>query len=234
MADDFTNIESGIFDTIIVNSVIQYFPSIDYLFRVLEGAVKIIAPGGSIFIGDIRSLPLLEAFHTSVQLCLADDSLSIYELRQRIQKRIIQEQELVIDPCFFIALKQYLPRISDVQVQLKRGYEDNELSKFRYDVTLQVDTVINTSDESLSLNWGQSLTVDAVCQMLNEQQPDILEIKGVSNARLWSDIQIVELLNNEQVPATVGELRTVLKQKNSIQSIAPEDWYKLGDHCLIK
>lgn len=234
MADDFTNIESGVFDTIIINSVIQYFPSRDYLLRVLESAVKIIAPGGSIFIGDIRSLPLLEAFHTSVQLCLADDFLSIYELRQRIQKRISQEQELVIDPAFFIALKQYLPRISDVQVQLKRGYDDNELSKFRYDVILQVDTGINTSSQSLCLNWGQQLTVDAVCQMLKEQQPDILEIKGIPNARLLTDIQVVELLNSEQVPATVGELRAVLEQKTSIQPIAPEDWYRLGERLPYK
>jgi hypothetical protein len=70
------------------------------------------APGGSIFIGDVRSLPLLEIFHTSVQLYQADDSLSINDLRQRIQQRITQEQELVIDPAFFIALKQHLPRIA--------------------------------------------------------------------------------------------------------------------------
>jgi 2-polyprenyl-3-methyl-5-hydroxy-6-metoxy-1,4-benzoquinol methylase len=35
-----TEIEVGAFDTVIINSVVQYFPNIDYLLRVIEGAVK--------------------------------------------------------------------------------------------------------------------------------------------------------------------------------------------------
>ena len=56
------------FDTAISNSVIQFFPSIDYLFEVIETTMDRIQPGGQIFLGDILSLPLLELFHTSVQL----------------------------------------------------------------------------------------------------------------------------------------------------------------------
>ncbi|MCP4659862.1 MAG: amino acid adenylation domain-containing protein, partial [bacterium] len=67
-ADDFTGIEAGAFDTVILNSVVQYFPSIDYLLKVLRGAVEATAPGGSIFVGDVRSLPLLEACCASVEL----------------------------------------------------------------------------------------------------------------------------------------------------------------------
>ncbi|MCA1992517.1 MAG: condensation domain-containing protein, partial [Coleofasciculus sp. S288] len=63
MADDFEGIETKTVDAVILNSVVQYFPSIDYLLQVLEGAVKAIASGGFIFIGDVRSLPLLQAFH---------------------------------------------------------------------------------------------------------------------------------------------------------------------------
>jgi len=55
---------------------VQYFPSLDYLLRVLEGAVRAVAPGGFIFIGDVRSLPLLSAFHASVQLYQADPTLT--------------------------------------------------------------------------------------------------------------------------------------------------------------
>ena len=60
----------------ILNSVVQYFPSIEYLVRVLEGAVQAVAEGGYIFVGDVRSLPLLEAFHTSVELQRASAALS--------------------------------------------------------------------------------------------------------------------------------------------------------------
>ena len=62
-----------------------------------------IAPGGFIFLGDIRSLPLLEALHASVQLHQAEPSLSREQLQQRVQMQVFQETELVIDPAFFKA-----------------------------------------------------------------------------------------------------------------------------------
>uniref|UniRef100_UPI003B3A4898 amino acid adenylation domain-containing protein n=1 Tax=Longimicrobium sp. TaxID=2029185 RepID=UPI003B3A4898 len=46
------------FDVVIVNSVAQYFPDLDYLLRVLDGAAAALRPGGRIFLGDVRSLPL--------------------------------------------------------------------------------------------------------------------------------------------------------------------------------
>ncbi|MEQ9672408.1 AMP-binding protein [Coleofasciculus sp. G2-EDA-02] len=138
MADDFEGIETYDFDAVIINSVTQHFPSIDYLVRVLDGAVKTVESGGFIFVGDVRSLPLLEAFHTSVQLYKAPPSLSIAQLQQRIQQRIAQERELVIDPAFFIALKQQFPRIRHVEILPKRGRYHNELTKFRYDVILHL------------------------------------------------------------------------------------------------
>src|SRR5205823_2535815 len=44
-ADDFSGLEPQTFDTVILNSVIQYFPSVEYLLRVLRGAVELVAPG---------------------------------------------------------------------------------------------------------------------------------------------------------------------------------------------
>ena len=59
MATDFTGIEPGSFDTVVVNSVVQYFPSIEYLVEVLTGASEAVRAGGQIFLGDLRNLPLL-------------------------------------------------------------------------------------------------------------------------------------------------------------------------------
>src|SRR5262249_16769269 len=68
-------------DLVILNSVIQYFPDLDYLLKVLSETVRITKEGGHIFVGDARSLPLLEAYHASVQLHKAPDELSIGELQ---------------------------------------------------------------------------------------------------------------------------------------------------------
>ncbi|MFL5380981.1 MAG: amino acid adenylation domain-containing protein, partial [Longimicrobiaceae bacterium] len=49
--DDYAGAE---FDLVVVNSVAQYFPDLDYLLRVLEGAAAALRPGGRIFVGDVR------------------------------------------------------------------------------------------------------------------------------------------------------------------------------------
>ncbi|MGH9761035.1 MAG: AMP-binding protein, partial [Blastocatellia bacterium] len=56
-ADDFEGMAPAAFDAVVLNSVAQYFPSIEYLLSVLEGAVNLVRPGGHIFVGDVRSLP---------------------------------------------------------------------------------------------------------------------------------------------------------------------------------
>ncbi|MEG4492791.1 amino acid adenylation domain-containing protein [Microcoleus sp. D3_18_C4] len=138
MATDFEGVETAAFDAVILNSVVQYFPNIDYLVQVLEGAVKATAPGGFIFIGDVRSLPLLAAFHASVQLYQAEPSLAGEQLQQRVQMQIFQETELVIDPDFFSALKHRFPQIGGVEIQLIRGSDRNELTDFRYNAILHI------------------------------------------------------------------------------------------------
>ncbi|MBW4575238.1 MAG: amino acid adenylation domain-containing protein [Aphanothece sp. CMT-3BRIN-NPC111] len=230
MADDFGKIKPETFDVVIINSVIQYFPSINYLLRVLEGAVETVSSGGYIFVGDVRSLPLLEAFHTSVQLYQAPDSLPIDQLQQRVQKRIAQEQELVIDPTFFTALKQHLPKITDVQIQPKRGLYDNELTKFRYDVILHIgeDNAIKPKIESW-LDWQQqNLTLSSVHQLLEETQPEILGIRHIPNSRLAAEVKTLELLTSDSKPEMVGELREALRNIPDEEiGVNPQDFWDL-------
>ncbi len=99
-ANDFTGIQAGSSDVVILNSIIQYFPDLPYLLSVLEGAVRSVAPAGVVFVGDVRSLPLLEAFHTSVELYRSAPNLTAAALRDRVRRAIAAEGELVIDPMF--------------------------------------------------------------------------------------------------------------------------------------
>ena len=66
-ADDFTGLPEGTFDTVVVNSVVQYFPSADYLTAVLRGALERLAPGGVIFVGDVRNLRLLRVLRAAIE-----------------------------------------------------------------------------------------------------------------------------------------------------------------------
>ncbi|MGW1595659.1 amino acid adenylation domain-containing protein, partial [Streptomyces sp. NPDC002343] len=58
--------DTGDFDLVLINSVVQYFPDESYLRRVLDLALAKVGPRGCLFVGDVRSLPLLEPFHASV------------------------------------------------------------------------------------------------------------------------------------------------------------------------
>ena len=120
-ADALTGVEKGSYDTVILNSVVQYFPNVDYLLRVMENAVAAVRYGGRIFIGDVRNLPLLKAFYGSLEWQQASSEWTRPQLEQRIQSRFEREEELVVDPEFFRALKQHLPRIGSVELQLKAG-----------------------------------------------------------------------------------------------------------------
>ena len=103
-ADDFAGIAPGQFDLVVLNSVMQYFPSVDYLRHVLEGAAAALSRDGVLFVGDVRSLPLLEAFHASVQLYRAAADLPVQELRTRVERALEVEEELALDPDYFRGL----------------------------------------------------------------------------------------------------------------------------------
>ena len=222
-ADDLEGIDAGL-DTVVINSVIPMFPSMDYLVRVLEKVATLVKPGGAIFVGDVLSRPLLEAFHTSVQLYQAPDSLSTAALQHDIQERIAREKRLNIDLEFFAALKEHLPQISHVEIQLKRGYSQNELTRFRYDVVLHMGKKAPAPTAPIYLNWQQDrLTVAAVRQQLLEAAPEILVVAGVPNTRTWADLQAIEWLASPDCPETVGELRQNISQAG----IEPEDWWQL-------
>src|SRR5262249_20186583 len=103
---------------------------------VLAEAVRVTRKGGHIFVGDVRSLPLLGAYHASVQLCKAPDEMSSGELEQRVGQAERHEEELVVDPGLFEELGRKWAKVGRVRSRLKEGDYDNELSRFLYEVTI--------------------------------------------------------------------------------------------------
>ena len=90
----------GFFDTIILNSVVQYFPNARYLADLIGDAMDLLAPGGSLFIGDVRNHTLQGAFHTAVALARTATT-DTDEIRQRIRRAMVGEPELLLAPEFF-------------------------------------------------------------------------------------------------------------------------------------
>ncbi|MBK8257183.1 MAG: LLM class flavin-dependent oxidoreductase [Polyangiaceae bacterium] len=136
-ADDFSGVEPGSFDLVVINSVVQYFPSIDYLVKVISEAAAALSPGGAIFIGDVRDRALLRSFHEAVE-CFRDPSLSgTPELDRRVESRLNRESELVIDEAFFAAAASHIGGLRVESILRKHEAPPNELTRFRYDVVLR-------------------------------------------------------------------------------------------------
>ena len=242
-ADEFQGVDPDSFDAVVINSVIQLFPSVDYFVDVLNKAVTAVKPGGFIFIGDVRSLPLLQAFHGSVQLARCPDTLAIEQLRQRVQLSLQNEEELLIDPRLFHALVDQWEQVSQVNIQLKRGDADNELTKFRYDVTLRIGDGAAPESPAASdpdtdkvdwrtIHWAEdALTVADIHQLLREDQPQALVIQQVPNQRLGHEVSLLERLTRWQqapTPISIGELRSDL-EANADNGVAPEAWWQLAE-----
>jgi amino acid adenylation domain-containing protein len=201
------------FDLLLMNSVIQHFPDLEYLMTVLTGAVAAVEAGGSIFVGDVRSYRLLEAFHTAVQLCRAPDSLGCDALWRRVEKNIQQEDQLVIDPDFFTALPQRLPQINWVEINLKRGQAHNELTSFRYDVVLHVGRPVPLLECSW-IDWSdQNLSPERLRDILSRTQPEVLGVTGIPNARVQRYVTANRILRSNHRPDSVGELRRQVERE---------------------
>ena len=216
-ADDLAALEPRSFDTVIINSVTQYFPNVEYLTTVLEGATNLVAPGGRLFVGDVRSLPLLRTYHTSVQFHRADESLDRYELSERINQHIDQEEELVIDPTYFHAIGQHVPRIRSAQVMVKRGAHQNELTRFRYDAVLNIEGQSNNTTPKLCLDWQtDGIGLDDLQQRMSSGEHKSFAVCRIPNARHSNDMCVERWLCDEDDIDTfddVGSFRAHLRSR---------------------
>ena len=220
------DLQSGSFDTIVVNSVVQYFPDIDYLLAVLQEAVRLLSPGGKVFLGDIRHLGSLPLFHSAVQLSKAAAAVSVGQLRRRIAQAVMQDKELVIDPQFFEVLPGRLPGISAVEVQLKRGRADNELTVYRYDVVLQTGSQIDPGVIGESLPWDSVEGSMAGLQaLLRERCWPAVRVSAIPNARLAREVAAQRLIDTSEEHLDAGTLRRQLSEL-SVEGVEPEGFWE--------
>jgi amino acid adenylation domain-containing protein len=226
-ADNFEGINGGTFDCVILNSVAQYFPDAEYLSRVLAGAVHAVADGGCVFLGDIRSLALLEVFHTAVEVHKATGTLSVGELQQRIASQLTRENELVIDPGFFFELQRRLTRIGHVEITPKGTRACNELTQFRYHVVLHVGAGPELVAPEQWLEGEPHWTLQTLRQLLQAQQPKEVGLRGLANRHVRREVLMEKHVRNGEATRPVKELVEALHQE-SVEGVAPWELYELG------
>jgi SAM-dependent methyltransferase len=227
-ATDLDDQATGSVDTVVINSVIQYFPDIDYLRTVIEKAARVVSAGGRIFIGDVRHLGLLSLFHGAVQFAKAPPEASARWLKRKVSLAVEQDRELVIDPQFFLGLAGSIPRIAGAEILLKRGQAHNELTRYRYDVVLHVgETASPVSRPQAEWQVGDD-TVAELAARFDGQQLASVTIPDVPNRRLTNDLAAVRRLRSADDRQLVGDIRRSVVEGTD-PGIDPEEFWKLAD-----
>ncbi|MFF7631638.1 amino acid adenylation domain-containing protein [Kitasatospora sp. NPDC008050] len=185
-ADDFSAFQDKQFDLVVINSVAQYFPDAGYLRDVLGKALRCVDDEGTVFVGDLRNLALLEAFHTEVELHQSGVEPGDERLGARVRQRIAQDQELVLHPDFFRAVQQEEPRLTRLRTQLRRGVYQNEMTRYRYDAFLHVGGApaapVVPGDP---IAWSSGLdALQEAEDRLRAEPGRALAVVGLPNARL--------------------------------------------------
>jgi amino acid adenylation domain-containing protein len=207
-ADDWRGIAPGSFETVILNSVCQYFPDEGYLRRVVEGALSALAPGGHLFLGDLRSLPLLEAFHASLAFAKGEGGQSVTAWRAAVRQACGQEEELLLDPAWIAALDER-PEVAAVEIRPKRGAARNELTAFRYDAVVRRAGAPVEPLPVAWVDWADLGSAEAMAARLAEADGP-LGVTGVPNARLAEERVLLSWLEGEAPGETLADLRAAL------------------------
>ncbi|MFE0172960.1 amino acid adenylation domain-containing protein, partial [Streptomyces sp. NPDC059002] len=216
-AHDVRGLPTGHFDVIILNSVIQYFPSADYLTDVITQALQLLTPGGALFIGDIRNLHTARTLHTAIHLHHTHTDTTT--LRATIERALVRDKELLIAPEYFTALQSTgsIPTHT-TEIHLKRGHNHNELTRHRYNAILHKHP--HTTHDLTTTphhHWGQDLTTTThLTELLRTQHPHPLRIDAIPNARLTTET------------AALHQLATGADQTEIEPGIEPEELHRIG------
>ncbi|KJX95752.1 hypothetical protein TI39_contig1052g00008 [Zymoseptoria brevis] len=154
---------------VVMNSVVQYFPSKEYLLDVLATLLPL--PGlERVFIGDVRPRTLNEELMATRALHNLGDKVRRGDLLHEVTRLLEQEEELLIDPSFFTDLHRQFPTlIAHVEILPKKMRACNELSSYRYAAVLHVGSAASLNVRSI----GEDSWIDFSVFALN---PDDLSL----------------------------------------------------------
>ncbi|MCW3114364.1 MAG: hypothetical protein JWR18_2760, partial [Segetibacter sp.] len=217
-------------DTIIINSVAQYFPSENYMTTVIGNSISNLNGKGKIIIGDVRDLRLLQLFKARLSLNKYPASTSIREFQWALDELVSKEEELCFSPDYFYHLQSLFPEITHVDIQWKQGSYINELTLYRYTVIIYVGVQAEVIEPEW-VSWLQSEGMQNITNQI-EQGQNLIAIKDAPNPRLFKERLLQRGLQN-QIVDSVGDLNKCLEGEDrdsneikNIISLAGEKGYK--------
>ncbi|WP_280254218.1 class I SAM-dependent methyltransferase [Nocardia abscessus] len=169
-------------ECVVLNSVTQCFPDERYLTAVLDDALDVVAPGGTVVVGDIRNLANAQDFAHWLEQARTP-GLDADELARRAAARLDTDEELLCDPRVFAHIARRHPRSVRIACYAKPMRADTELTRYRYDVVLTVDAP--APGPSRVVPWrdlpGRG-TTDRIAALADTVRRDATVVAGIPNA----------------------------------------------------
>ena len=186
------------YDLVLINSVVQYFPSSAYLGTVLRQAADLLARGGVMFIGDLRAQATESLHHLSVALHSPGlDPQDPSALREAWARSQALEAELLLDPGLLAEL--LAERQPLVWPRLKQFQASNELSRLRYDCVVYLDAAASQPPTSAPMALTAS-PLHELEQVLLAAPERAAVLEGVGNQRLDAELTCWARLNPGAAP----------------------------------
>ncbi|KAG5985202.1 NRPS protein [Claviceps digitariae] len=203
---------------VIINSVAQYFPSLEYLSSVVEDVLHLQGTE-QLFFGDMRSFALYKEFQVAKILHRAEGCISTMQLREEMAQIERSEEELLVDPAFFTALVDRFPdRVEHVEILPKKMRATNELSCYRYSAVVHVkrDGEQNRRIRDVPReNWvdftARKLDYAVLLDMLRShasETPALVAVSNIPNSKGLREKCVVDALDGEDMV-----------------SVPQDDWY---------
>lgn len=164
-------------DCVLLNSVTQCFPGVDYLDAVVSDALALVADGGRVIVGDFRHAGLAGRYYRWLE---PDDSAAA--------KRAAADEEFVFDPLLLARIAAKSARPVSMSVRAKTMTADTELTRYRCDVVLHVSPA--PAPQPPTIAWD-TLTGDrpAALRALAAASPVV--VTGIPHALLDDDPEAI-------------------------------------------
>ncbi|MEJ6981955.1 non-ribosomal peptide synthase/polyketide synthase [Pedobacter sp. P351] len=186
-------------DTIIINSVVQYFPGEDYLSSVIEKSISLLKGKGRIIIGDVRDNRTLEIFKSRLQLAKQHNVLDIDEFKWSVKQEVLREEELCFSPEYFYNLPHLYQQITHVDIQWKQGIYINELSQYRFTAIIHV----GLEKDILTPKWQDWDSTEKQNLLFElKEGRSVIAVKDAPNHRLWQERSLADALEGKSAKTT--------------------------------
>lgn len=184
-ANRLTNFRTNFYDAIILNSIVQYFPSETYLLETLKQCETLLSDNGFIYIGDIKNKSLKKTFHQGVQLHRQKHPITLDTFNANLERAIETDAEQYFDASLFDKLKEYLHRPHKINIRQKVCGFTSEMSSFRFDAMIYFGEPV-IFEPNIKLKWAPNLLLQ---DCFSDKEQPIICVAEVPN------MEIIELLN---------------------------------------